>query len=92
MIDSHAHLTYPDYGEEGPEALISRAAAAGVERIICVAYDIPSCADVLELAKREDRVSAVIGIHPHEAYRATGEDLQRIRQMAMSDQGIGVAK
>jgi len=92
LIDSHAHLTFPEYGEETPEILLDRAAEAGVEHVVCVPYDIPSNEDVADLARREPRVSAVAGIHPHEADRATDRDLARIEELAADPSVVGIGE
>jgi len=92
VIDSHAHITHGDYREEGPAPLIERAVEAGVERIIAVAYDVPSCSDVIEIAGKHENVHAVIGIHPHEADRATAEDLARVEEMAKRPEVVGIGE
>jgi TatD DNase family protein len=92
LIDSHAHLTHPDYGAEGPRALIARAAEAGVEHVVCVAYDIPSCEEVVRLAEGEPAVSAVVGVHPHEADRARPEDLARVEELAKRPSVVAVGE
>jgi TatD DNase family protein len=92
LIDSHAHLTFPDYGEETPDRLVARAVEAGVERIINVAFDIPSNEEVVALAERDDRVSAVVGIHPHEADRAGEEELARVEMLAPHPEVVGIGE
>lgn len=92
MIDSHAHLTYPDYADEGTDGLIARAVDAGVEHILCVAYDAPSCGDVVRLARREARVSAVVGVHPHEADRVSPDDLAEVEEIARDAVVVGIGE
>ncbi len=92
MIDSHAHITHKDYAEEGARPLIERAAAAGVEEIVCVAYDVPSCREVIDLAREHDPVCAVVGVHPHEADRVTGEELDRVEEMAREPEVVGIGE
>ena len=92
MIDSHAHLTYPTYGETTPRELIERAAAAGVDHMVCVAFDIPSCEAVADLAAAEPAVSAVVGIHPHEADRVKPGDLERVEALAARPEVVGIGE
>jgi len=92
LIDSHAHLTYPDYGEVTPRELIKRAAAAGVDHIVCVAYDISSCEAVVDLAAAEPSVSAVVGIHPHEADRVKPGDLERVEALAARTEVVAIGE
>jgi len=92
LIDSHAHLTHPDFSSGSPSDLVRRAAAAGVERIVSVAYDVPSCDDVVRLAASEPAVRAVVGIHPHEADRAAEEDLARVEELARRPEVVAVGE
>lgn len=92
MIDSHAHLTYPEYGDEGADALLDRAGEAGVDHVVCVAYDIPSNEAVVDLAARESRVSAVVGIHPHESDRWAAADLERVEALARRPEVVAVGE
>lgn len=92
MIDTHAHL---DAGPDPPEALIERARAAGVERIVAVGTGIDSCRTALALASRNDGVFAVLGIHPHQAggdEAARGEELRDLlsdrRAVAVGETGL----
>lgn len=92
MIDSHAHLTHGDFADEGPGALIERARDAGVDRVVCIAFDLPSCDDVAALAREHHSVDAVVGIHPHEADRATDGDLARVEEIARRPEVVGIGE
>ena len=63
MIDTHAHLDALD----DPSGAITRARVAGVERIIAIGSGLSSARATLEIAAREQGVSAAIGVHPHQA-------------------------
>jgi TatD DNase family protein len=64
VIDTHAHLQGL---EGGPDAAIEDAAAAGVERIVCVG-DSPELAEqAIALAGAHAGVFATVGLHPHRA-------------------------
>lgn len=73
LIDSHAHLTDERFRDRIGEVL-DRAAAAGVEHVISIATDMADAQRVLDLARTDDRVSAAVGIHPHESAKATKSD------------------
>ncbi len=92
MIDSHAHLTHPDFAEDGVGALVTRAEEAGVNRIICIAYDIPSCRETVEAAEKFDSVYAVIGLHPHEADRVDDNDIIRVEEMARHKKVVAIGE
>ena len=63
MIDTHAHLD----ALEDPSSAMSRARAAGVERVVAIGSGIASARETLEIAEREDGVFVALGIHPHQA-------------------------
>jgi TatD DNase family protein len=64
LIDTHAHL---DACADRPSALMRRARAAGVDRIVTVGTGIDSCRAALELTERHEEVFAALGIDPHQA-------------------------
>jgi TatD DNase family protein len=89
MIDCHAHLSDPSFGED-LSAVLERATSAGVERVICVAENLADCHRVLALTKRHAVLSACLGLHPDSAdpaEAATVADL--IRRNAHGLAGIG---
>src|SRR5581483_3761392 len=64
VIDTHAHL---DACGEPAAALLDRARAAGVDRVISIGCGIDSSRETIAIAEREPGVSAAIGVHPHQA-------------------------
>lgn len=65
MIDSHAHVHDPAFDADRA-AVVERARAAGISRIVTVGCDLEDSRRALETAKRYG-IEASIGIHPHEA-------------------------
>ena len=66
LIDTHCHLDF-DWFDADRDAVIERAAAAGVGRMIVPALDLGNCTAVLQLTERYDAVYAAIGVHPNSA-------------------------
>jgi TatD DNase family protein len=64
VIDTHAHLQGLD---GGPGAAIEEAAAAGVDRIVCVGDSPELAQEAIELARSHPGVVATAGLHPHRA-------------------------
>jgi TatD DNase family protein len=64
VIDTHAHLQGL---EGGAQAAIEDAAAAGVERIICVGDSPELAQEAIGLARAHAGVFATVGLHPHRA-------------------------
>jgi len=68
LIDTHCHLTSAGLCEQA-EAVLARAAAAGIGHCLTVGQDLADSAAALELAARQANVSVVAGVHPHLAAR-----------------------
>jgi TatD DNase family protein len=66
FIDTHAHLTSPEFDADRDE-VIARAAGAGVTAIVNPATSLEDSRRAVELAHRHEGVSACVGVHPHEA-------------------------
>jgi len=66
MIDSHVHLNRREFSGE-QEAVLERAAAAGVRGFLNVGYDLETSRQSSDLAEKNPRILATVGIHPHDA-------------------------
>jgi len=78
MTDSHAHL---DACEEPAQALVARAHAVGVTRIVTIGTGIDSCRAALALAEENDGVYAALGVDPHRAASPDAERLDELREL-----------
>lgn len=63
LIETHAHLDYPDFADDFAE-ILQRAEAAGVTRMISIGTSIASSRRAIELAEKYANIYAVIGVHP----------------------------
>jgi TatD DNase family protein len=63
LIDTHAHLDYPDF-QPDLEGVVARAFEAGVTRIITIGTGIESSRRAVALTERFPCVYAAVGIHP----------------------------
>ena len=64
LIDTHAHLDDERFAADLP-AVLQRAVAAGVGRVIAVGTTAASSAASLALARTNARITATAGIHPN---------------------------
>lgn len=74
LFDSHCHLDDSRFDEDR-EALIESLPGAGIEACLTCASDIATSKSGIALAQRYPFIYASAGIHPHEAGKATAEDL-----------------
>lgn len=66
LTDTHCHLDFPDFAEE-IEAVVARAEAAGVARMITISTRVKKVASYRALAERFPNVWFTVGTHPHNA-------------------------
>jgi TatD DNase family protein len=67
LIDSHCHLDFPDFSAE-LDAVVARARAAGVARMVTISTRVHRHAEVLAIAERFADVYCSVGTHPHYAH------------------------
>lgn len=63
LVDSHCHLNFPELASNLNDILV-RMEQAGVICALCVSVDLPSFAQVRELAERHSNIFASVGVHP----------------------------
>ena len=83
LIDTHAHLDYPDFAPDFDDVL-RRAHDAGVTRIITIGTSIESSRRAVELAERHSNVFAVIGVHPTSVDESDEDVMTPLRELAKS--------
>ena len=81
LIDTHAHLDYPDFAQDFDEVL-ARANEAGVTRIITIATSIESSRRAIALADKYPNVYAVIGVHPTNVQEEADDFQSVLRELA----------
>ncbi len=91
VIDSHAHLDLPEFTGDR-DAVIQRASAAGVERIITVGIGIPECRRAMELSRKYSFVFASIGMHPHNARNLDLQALDFLEANAADDRVVALGE
>jgi TatD DNase family protein len=83
LIDSHAHIDFPQFAEDR-EAMLDRACAAGVTTLLAIGTGPgPEKLDsALPFAEQYDWIFATVGIHPHEAEQVTSQHLEQLAILA----------
>lgn len=91
LVDTHAHLDFPDFEADRDEVL-ARAREAGVRSIIVPGIDLATSRAAIALAERYDMVYAAAGIHPNDSHRAEPGDLAEIRRLAEHPRVIAIGE
>ena len=66
LVDSHCHLDFPDFACD-LDAVLARAHAADIGRLLTVCTRVRSHHQVLDIAERFEPVYCSVGTHPHHA-------------------------
>jgi TatD DNase family protein len=87
IIDTHCHLTYPDFNRDR-DAVLQRAADAGVKAFVTVATDPDDWQRCLDLAEGRPAIRVSLGLHPNEANLYTPELKESLRHLAEKDSRV----
>jgi TatD DNase family protein len=88
VIDTHAHLDACD----DPVAVLARARAAGVMRVVTIGTGIDSCRAALAIAEQNDGVFAALGIDPHQAGSEEAHRLDELRELLGHPKAVAVGE
>ena len=67
LVDSHCHLDFPDFAPE-LDAVVERARAAGVRRMVTISTRVKKHAQVLAIAEKYPDVFCSVGTHPEHSH------------------------
>ena len=79
IIDSHAHLEFPQFDEDR-DAMLDRAQAAGVKNILAIGSGTGTnkLDAAIPFAEQHDWIYATVGIHPHDVNDVTEETFAQL--------------
>jgi TatD DNase family protein len=90
-IDSHAHLEMEVFDGDR-DAVVGRAAAAGLKAIITVGTTLPDCKKAASLARLYPIVHAAVGIHPHEVKGIDAGTYDALRFLARQEKVVAIGE
>lgn len=90
LFDTHAHLTDEQLAD--PAAVVARAKAAGVTRILSVATTLTSTQGGIALTKRFGNVYASAGIHPNHTHEALSSDWEQVVTLAQQPAVVAIGE
>jgi len=91
LIDTHAHLDFPEFAEDLDHALL-RAKEASVERIITIGTTLQSSRKAIQLAERYPQIYASVGIHPNSASQEREDFLSELEEMVRHSKVVAVGE
>ncbi len=91
LIDTHAHLDFPDFADD-LDAVLARAAESGVTRILTIGTSIEGSRRAVALAEKYPQVFAVVGVHPNSAQEAATDFVQELRELARHPRVVAIGE
>lgn len=92
-LDAHTHLdacgaTDPD----GVRAILDRATAAGIDRVVTVADDMASARWAVQASTWDDRVFAAVALHPTRTGRFTDGTRSTLKALAVHPRVVAIGE
>ena len=91
LTDSHCHLDFPEFAPE-LDAVVARARAAGVSRIITISTRVARHDEVARIAERFPDVFFTVGTHPHQAAEEPDVPAERLVALARYPKCVAIGE
>jgi TatD DNase family protein len=91
VIDAHAHLDDPKLAAD-VDAVVARAADAGIDRILSCGQDLTSSEETVALARRHGAVRVAVGVHPHRAASWNDAVADGLRRLAKDERVVAIGE
>src|ERR1700686_5517356 len=91
LVDTHAHLDFPEFAGD-LDAVLHRAKEAGVTRIIAIGTTLQSSRKAIHFAEQYPEIYAVVGIHPTSASEEREDFLSELRLLAEHPRGVAIGE
>ncbi len=91
FYDTHAHLDYPEFAADF-DLLLSRAAEAGITRIVSIGTDFESSRRAIALAEKHPNLYAVAGWHPTNAMDAPDDLRPELRELVRHPKVVAIGE
>lgn len=91
LIDSHCHLDFADFATER-DAVIERARAAGLRRMITISTRTDAFDSISRLAETYEDVFCTVGTHPHHAHEEAEISQDRLVDLARHPKCVGIGE
>lgn len=81
LTDTHCHLYWNKFDQDR-EAVVQRALAAGVRRMLVPGTTLETSRQAIELAERYEQVYAAVGVHPTDAETLSEKNIDELYKLA----------
>ena len=91
LFDTHCHLDVSEFAADR-DAVLARARAAGVTRMVVPAVDAAGWPGLLELCRREQGLYPALGLHPIYIDAHREEDIDELRRLVEQEGPIAIGE
>ena len=91
LVETHAHLDYPDFAPDFDDVL-RRANEAGVTRVITIGTSVESSRRAVDLAEKYPNIFAVIGVHPTYVEESGEDVITPLRELAKNPRVVAIGE
>jgi len=91
LVDSHCHLDFPDFASE-LDAVVERARAAGIGRIVTICTRVRKHAQVLAVAEKYPEIFCSVGTHPHNAHEELDIDAKTLIALTKNPKIVAIGE
>ncbi len=91
FVDTHCHLDFPQFDADR-EAVLERARANGVGRIVIPATDLETSRRAVALAEAHADIFAAVGFHPTSTSGLGADALTELRELARSTKVVAIGE
>ena len=91
LVDSHCHLDFPDFAGE-LDAVVARARAAGIGRMVTICTRVRKFAQVLAVAEKFPEIFCSVGTHPHNAHEELDIDAKALIALTKNPKVVAIGE
>ena len=91
LVDAHCHLDFPDFDDER-SAVIDRARAAGVTRMVTICTKLANAPRVAAIAEAHDGVFWAAGVHPMSVGEHAPVTVEELVTLAKHPKFVGIGE
>jgi TatD DNase family protein len=91
LVDSHCHLDFPDFASE-LDAVVARARAAGIGRLVTICTRVRKFAQVLAVAEKFPEIFCSVGTHPHNAHEELDIDAKTLIALTKNPKVVAIGE
>ena len=91
LVDTHCHLFFDELKKD-LDGVLSRAAALGVTKFICVGTNVEDSQHSYELSLKYENIFSTAGVHPHDSEEVPKDYLDQIKILLKNPKVIALGE